>query len=105
MTILDRAHFEHMTGDDPALQAEIVGLFRGQVSDWCAGLGGESWRDAVHKLKGSARGIGLDKLAAACEAAERATAQETAPALARIRAALAEALTALAPFDAADAAV
>ncbi|MFT3729606.1 MAG: Hpt domain-containing protein [Terricaulis sp.] len=104
MTILDRAHFEHMTGDDPALQAEIVGLFRGQVDEWSAGLAAEAWREAVHKLKGSARGIGLDVLAAACETAERAGPQEAATALVQVRAALDDALQALAPFGAADAA-
>lgn len=100
MTVLDRAHFEHMTGDDPALQAEIVGLFQGQVDEWTTGLAAAEWRDAVHKLKGSARGIGLDVLAAACEAAERASPQETATALTRVRAALNEALAALTPFAA-----
>ena len=100
MTVLDRTHFEHMTGDDPALQAEIVGLFRGQVDEWTTGLGAAGWREAVHKLKGSARGIGLDVLASACEAAERAGAQEAATALARVHAALLEALVALEPFTA-----
>jgi HPt (histidine-containing phosphotransfer) domain-containing protein len=103
MTVLDRAHFEHMTGDDPALQAEIVQLFQSQVNDWTSGLAADGWRDAVHKLKGSARGIGLDVLAAACEAAERAAPGDTAAALAQVRAALDEALIALTPF-AADAA-
>jgi HPt (histidine-containing phosphotransfer) domain-containing protein len=92
-----------MTGDDPALQAEIVQLFQGQVSEWTSGLAADGWREAVHKLKGSARGIGLDVLAAACEAAERAAPNDTAAALVRVRAALDEALTALTPF-AADAA-
>jgi HPt (histidine-containing phosphotransfer) domain-containing protein len=101
MTVLDRAHFEHMTGDDPALQAEIVQLFQGQVSEWTSALAADGWREAVHKLKGSARGIGLDVLAAACEAAERAgPTQEVAAALARVRLALDEALAALTPFAA-----
>lgn len=100
MTVLDRAHFEHMTGDDPALQAEIVGLFQGQVEAWTTGLAAESWGEAVHKLKGSARGIGLDALASACEAAERASPQDVSAALACVRAALDEALTALTPFAA-----
>jgi HPt (histidine-containing phosphotransfer) domain-containing protein len=100
MTVLDRAHFEHMTAGDPALQAEIVGLFRAQVGDWRRAIAAEGWRDAVHKLKGSARGIGLDVLAAACEAAERAPSEETGGALARVRAALEEAAAALMPFAA-----
>jgi len=100
MTVLDRAHFEHMTAGDPGLQAEIVSLFQGQVNDWMAAVGAEGWRDAVHKLKGSARGIGLDVLAAACEAAERASAAETRGAIAGVRAALEQAVTALTPFAA-----
>jgi len=100
MTVLDRTHFAHMTGDDPALQAEVVGLFRGQVSEWLAATHAADWRDGVHKLKGSARGIGLDVLASACEAAERADAANAPMALARVRAALEEALVVLAPFDA-----
>src|SRR5262249_49485585 len=85
---------------DPALQAEIVSLFQGQVGEWTSGLSAADWRNAVHKLKGSARGIGLDVLASACEAAERAEPQDSVPALARVRAALEEALSALTPFAA-----
>jgi HPt (histidine-containing phosphotransfer) domain-containing protein len=102
MTVLDRAHFDMMTGADRALQREVLGLFRMQVEGWSAALSGaDGWRDAVHTMKGSARGIGLAALAAACEAAEHAAAAETAPALARVRAALAEALAALEQFAAA----
>jgi HPt (histidine-containing phosphotransfer) domain-containing protein len=52
----------------------------------------------VHTLKGSARGIGLSALAAACEAAE--TAEDSEAALADVRVALGEALTALEQFAA-----
>jgi HPt (histidine-containing phosphotransfer) domain-containing protein len=104
MTVLDRAHFDHMTGADRALQAEILGLFRVQVDGWKAALAaGSGWRDAVHTLKGSARGIGLHALAAACETAEAAPESEAPAALARVRAALQDALAALEQF-AADAA-
>ncbi len=104
MTVLDRVHFDHMTGADRALQLEVLGLFRMQVEGWrSACAGGEGWRDAVHTLKGSARGIGLNALAAACEAAERAPESESGTTLARISAALDEALAALDQF-AADAA-
>lgn len=101
MTVLDRAHFDHMTGADRALQHEVVGLFRTQAEGWasaCDGVG--DWRAAVHTLKGSARGIGLMALAAACEAAEAAPEGESAAALARVRAALGEALTVLEQFAA-----
>jgi HPt (histidine-containing phosphotransfer) domain-containing protein len=96
MTVLDRAHFDHMTGADRALQSEIVDLFRMQVEAWTAACeGGEGWRAGVHTLKGSARGIGLAALAEACEAAEASREDERDAALARVRSALAEALAAL----------
>lgn len=79
----------------------MLGLFRAQVEGWAAAsAGGPGWRAAVHTLKGSARGIGLAALAAACETAERAPESETAMALAGVRAALAEAVTALEHFAA-----
>ena len=72
--ILDTDHFRHMTGDDRALQQEIILLFRGQAQLWrrliIPDAPVHTWRDAVHSLKGSARGLGLWRLAEACEAAE-----------------------------------
>jgi HPt (histidine-containing phosphotransfer) domain-containing protein len=101
MTVLDRAHFDHMTGADRALQAEVVGLFRLQAEGWATACdGAEDWRAAVHTIKGSARGIGLMALATACEAAEAAPAAENSAALAIVRAALTEALAALDQFAA-----
>jgi HPt (histidine-containing phosphotransfer) domain-containing protein len=101
MHILDRAHFDHMTAGDRALQLEVLGLFRTQVESWNAALtSGTGWREAVHKLKGSARGIGLDQLAASCEAAERAAEADQIAALMSVRAALDSALLALEQFAA-----
>ncbi len=110
--VLDIDHFRHMTGDDPALQAEIVALFRGQALLWrrliIPDAPVHTWRDAVHTLKGSARGLGLWKLAEACEAAEAATrlsapdAREIAAFLSEVQTALAEALRALPRMDAAN---
>ncbi|WP_228126658.1 Hpt domain-containing protein [Candidatus Viadribacter manganicus] len=99
MLILDRVHFDHMTGADRALQIEVVGLFRMQVERWSAAMASAGgWREAVHTLKGSARGIGLSALAAACEAAE--TAKDSEAGLADVRTALNEALGALEQFAA-----
>lgn len=73
--MLDQSHFSMMTGGDRALQSEVAALFRGQAEAWRAGLAASedgAWREAAHKLKGSARGIGLWALADACEAAEQA---------------------------------
>jgi HPt (histidine-containing phosphotransfer) domain-containing protein len=110
--VLDNDHFRNMTGDDTALQAEIVALFRGQAPLWERLLTPDApihtWRDTLHTVKGSARGLGLWRLAEACEIAEIAT-QACAPdsrtighELARVRAALSEALTALPEFPAND---
>lgn len=102
MHVLDRAHFDMMTGTDRALQLEVLGLFRAQVDGWSAAIAaGADWRAAVHTMKGSARGIGLNALAAACETAEQSPDGESAAtALATLRAALADALAALEQFAA-----
>ena len=94
--MFDRAHFDHMTGSDRALQLEVLSLFREQVDGWGVELAEGDWRTAAHTIKGSARGIGLHALAAACERAEAAGAAEFA--LTEVRAALHEALAALEAF-------
>lgn len=101
MLVLDRAHFDHMTGADRALQLEVLGLFRMQIDAWRTAFGaGESWRDAVHTMKGSARGIGLMALAAACEAAEQAADADHVDAMQSVQAHLEDALAALEQFAA-----
>jgi len=101
----DRAHFAMMTGNDASLQAEIVAIFRVQAQLWSRLLIPDAptatWADAAHTAKGSAKGLGLWRLADACEECEalgRAGAVEgdmVAGALTRVRAALGEALDAL----------
>ena len=99
--ILDRAHFDHMTGADRDLQLEILELFRGQVAGWRGSFAsGAGWREAVHTMKASARGIGLMQLAEACEAAEQADDAGRDAVLARVETALGEALMALEQFAA-----
>ncbi|MDZ4690086.1 Hpt domain-containing protein [Terricaulis sp.] len=99
--ILDRTHFDMMTGSDRALQIEVLSLFRMQVEGWTNAIAGAAdWRAAVHTMKGSARGIGLTALATACEHAESTPDTERAGALEHVRAALAEALNALEQFAA-----
>lgn len=70
----DQAHFAHMTGHDRALQEEIVEIFRSQAALWSRLLIPDAptgiWADAAHTVKGSARGLGLWRLAEACEHAE-----------------------------------
>ena len=104
MIVFDRAHFNHMTAGDRALQTEVLALFGAQVEAWRAQLtSGQGWRDAAHTLKGSARGIGLQALADACESAEAASNAECAEKLAHVHKALEEAVAELERF-AADAA-
>lgn len=104
--LLDLVHFRHMTGDDADLQAEIANLFRAQAEIWARLLNVDApiqtWTDAAHTLKGSARGIGLWSLADACEAAEAVGKAErydraaATAALGAVRKALVQALRALA---------
>jgi len=91
---LDRAHFDHMTGGDADLQAEILGLFKGQAASWSDALASnDNWRNAAHTIKGSARGIGFWQLAEACAAAEAAAPGDVGAALNRLRDALSAALS------------
>ncbi len=102
---VDISHFHAMTGGDGELQAEIIGLFRQQAEIWARLLipdaPVQTWKDAAHTLKGSARGLGLWPLAQACADAEllASNGQKDGPAitagLAKVRAALEEALQAL----------
>jgi HPt (histidine-containing phosphotransfer) domain-containing protein len=97
MSVLDQAHFNAMTAGDETLQREVARLFCEQLPLWRAALAdADRWRDGAHTIKGSARGIGLPALAAACEAAEAAPDAEREAACARVLAALDEAEAALA---------
>lgn len=101
----DVEHFRSMTGEDAALQAELVEMFAAQAALWRRLLVVDApvptWRDAAHTLKGSARGLGLWRLAEACAEAETMarTGEKDGPkiaqALARVRGALEDALQAL----------
>lgn len=102
MQVFDRAHFDHMTAADRDLQLEVLGLFRTQADTWrTLTPATPGWRDAVHTLKGSARGIGLTVLAEACECVEKAADAEADAGLAAVCVALDEALMALDQFAAA----
>jgi len=71
---VDFGYLETYAGGDTALVEEVLGIFRQQQAVWAPMLDPENvgWRDAVHTLKGSARGIGANTLAQACEVAETA---------------------------------
>ena len=71
---VDFAYLENYAAGDPTFVEEVLGLFREQASIWRSMLdpSGEGWRDAVHALKGSARGVGAFQLGEVCEHAESA---------------------------------
>ena len=82
---VDFAYLENYAAGDMALVDEVLGLFREQVDLWRPMIkleAGRAWGDAVHTLKGAARGIGAFALADACDAAEKSEKQpERAPPL------------------------
>jgi hypothetical protein len=72
--VVDFGYLETYAGHDFGLVEEVLGLFRQQAEMWGPLLTpeAEGWQDAVHSVKGTARGIGAGPLAAACEHAEAA---------------------------------
>jgi HPt (histidine-containing phosphotransfer) domain-containing protein len=70
---VDFAYLEGFAAGDAVMVEEVLLLFREQADLWRGMLepGQEGWRDAVHTIKGSGRGIGANALGQACEAAER----------------------------------
>ena len=69
---------------------EVLALFREQAALWAPMLHAEAdgWRDALHTIKGAARGVGAFDLGDACEHAE----ETGASALTHVHAALDAAL-------------
>ena len=66
-------YLEDYTAGDPVVIDEVLAIFREQAQLWSALLApdNEGWRDAVHTIKGAARGVGAFELGDACESAER----------------------------------
>jgi len=71
---VDFAYLEGFAGGDQRVVDEVLALFRQQADMWTALLdpASEGWRDAVHTIKGAARGIGAVALGDVCEAVEKA---------------------------------
>ncbi|HEY3695330.1 Hpt domain-containing protein [Phenylobacterium sp.] len=69
---VDFAYLKGFAAGDQQVVNEVLALFREQADLWTGLLdpAGEGWRDAVHTIKGAARGVGAGALAAACEHAE-----------------------------------
>ena len=104
---VDFAYLETYAGGDAGVVAEVLALFREQTALWARlldpadaadGAAAEGWRDAVHTLKGSARGIGAAPLGEACAAAEAADDAGRTAALARVLDALDLALADIAAY-------
>lgn len=91
---LDPSVLETVCAGDAAIMDEVLGLFQQQAALWGPALdaGSDGWRDAVHSLKGTGRGVGAAALGLACEAAEAAPPDRLAAALDRVRDALDQAL-------------
>lgn len=70
---VDFAYLEGFAAGDETLIDEVLAIFREQAGMWSPMLdsGAEGWRDAVHTVKGAARGVGAFALGDACEACER----------------------------------
>ncbi len=69
---VDFAYLEGFASGDEALIDDVLAIFREQAAIWGAMLepAHEGWRDAVHTIKGAARGVGAFQLGDACEVCE-----------------------------------
>jgi hypothetical protein len=101
--IIDRSHLARMTLGDASLEAEVLALFERQADLLLARMAGApapATAAFAPTLKGSARGIGMWRVAAAAEAVEGAARNyapaELAAAVDRLAAAVGEARAAVA---------
>lgn len=76
-TAIDLTHLARYTGGEKTLNAEILRLFDGQVTDMVAQLNAvlserdaKRWREIAHTIKGAARGVGAFGMGEAAAAAE-----------------------------------
>jgi HPt (histidine-containing phosphotransfer) domain-containing protein len=90
---VDFDYLEGFAAGDMTVVTEVLELFRQQAEGWLAKLDapGDGWRDLVHTIKGSAKGIGANALGEVADRAERGDAA-MAP---EVRAALVDALAAI----------
>ncbi len=72
--VVDFGYLEGFASGDETVIDEVLALFREQSAIWGAMLRPEheGWRDAVHTLKGAARGVGAFALGDQCEICEAA---------------------------------
>ena len=69
---VDFGYLEDFAAGDGRVIDEVLALFREQAALWARMLAPDdpSWRDAVHTIKGAARGVGAFGLGEACAWAE-----------------------------------
>jgi HPt (histidine-containing phosphotransfer) domain-containing protein len=74
---VDLAHLARYTGGDKSLNAEILRLFDGQISDMVGQLralleqrDAKKWRQVTHTITGAARGVGAFAMGQAAADAE-----------------------------------
>ncbi|WP_168073485.1 Hpt domain-containing protein [Caulobacter sp. SSI4214] len=69
---VDFGYLEGFAAGDSALVDEVLALFREQAALWAPMLDPShpGWRDAVHTVKGAARGVGAFALGEVCERCE-----------------------------------
>ena len=72
--VVDFAYLEGFAAGDETLIDEVLAIFREQSAIWGSMLTKEheGWRDAVHTIKGAARGVGAFSLGDVCEICEAA---------------------------------
>ena len=72
MGAVDFGYLEGFAAGDRQVVSEVLTLFRQQAESWVRSLdaGDPGWRDVVHTIKGSARGVGANALGDVCAAAE-----------------------------------
>ena len=72
---MDFAYLEGFAANDSAVIDEVLALFREQAALWTPLLDKShpGWMDAVHTVKGAARGIGAFTLGDVCQGAEDGT--------------------------------
>ncbi|PZR37118.1 Hpt domain-containing protein [Caulobacter segnis] len=70
--VMDFAYLEGFAAGDFAVVDEVLALFRQQAALWAPRLdsGHPGWRDAVHTVKGAARGVGAFALGEVCDRCE-----------------------------------
>ncbi len=69
---VDFAYLEGFAAGDSGVVDEVLALFREQAAMWAPMLDPThaGWRDAVHTVKGAARGVGAFSLGDVCERCE-----------------------------------